>query len=242
MVYISQNEKSIIFSSKDNAFTKSYNLSSILTKEKDFKVINISYDGLSTIDNYTKLKPDILLLDLARPKCNGIEVLNSINVHTKYSNMIILSDSDELFTKICNTSKFDWRFSKTVSQPKLFETIRTIKESNTEIEKKLDYIFSEFLFDLKDKTELMKSAILIKYKYPNLKMDDLMKKVVEENPAKVKNTSSAYLIINRCYNKVLKRHNSLDDFSKIFLPAFKYNPTLSNFISQMAYYLKSTYK
>ena len=227
----------------DNVAYTQY-LSSILTKEKDFKVINISYDGLSTIDNYTKLKPDILLLDLAMPKCNGIEVLNSINVHTKYSNIIILSDSDELFTKICNTSKFDWRFSKTVSQPKLFETIRTIKESNTEveIEKKLDYIFSEFLFDLKDKTELMKSAILIEYKYPNLKMDDLMKKVVEENPTKVKNTSSAYLIINRCYNKVLKRHDSLDDFCKIFLPAFKYNPTLSNFISQMAYYLKKTYK
>ena len=65
---------------------------------------------------------------------------------------------------------------------------------------------------------------------------------VGENPTKVKNTSSAYLIINRCYNKVLKRHDSLDDFSKIFLPAFKYNPTLSNFISQIAYYLKRTYK
>ena len=39
----------------DNVAYTQY-LSSILTKEKDFKVINISYDGLSTIDNYTKLK------------------------------------------------------------------------------------------------------------------------------------------------------------------------------------------
>lgn len=227
----------------DNVAFTQY-LSSILTKEKDFKVINISYDGLNAIENYTKLKPDVLLLDLAMPGCNGIEVLNSIDVHTKYSNVIILSDSDELFTKIYNASKFNWRFSKTVSQPKLFETIRMIKENNTanEIDEKLDYIFSEFLFDIKDNTELMKSAILIKYDNPHLNMDELMKKVVEINPTKVKNTKSAYLIINRCYNTALERHSSLDDFSKILLPAFKYNPTLRNFINQMAYYLERNYK
>ncbi len=108
--------------------------------------------------------------------------------------------------------------------------------------KKIDYIFMNFLFDLKDNTELLKSAILIKYEKPHLKMDEIMKKVVEMNPTKVKNTKSAYLNINRSYTTALKRHTNLDEFTKILPPAFKYNPTTKNFINGIAKYLVKEYK
>lgn len=51
----------------DNIHYTEY-LSSMLTKEKDIEVINISYDGFSAIDNYNNLKPDVLILDLDMPR------------------------------------------------------------------------------------------------------------------------------------------------------------------------------
>ena len=51
----------------DNIHYTEY-LSSMLTKEKDIEVINISYDGFSVIDNYNNLKPDVLILDLDMPR------------------------------------------------------------------------------------------------------------------------------------------------------------------------------
>ena len=48
----------------------------LLTKEENFKVINISTDGIEALQSYKRLNPDVLLLDLDMPKLNGLELLN----------------------------------------------------------------------------------------------------------------------------------------------------------------------
>ena len=178
------------------------------------------------------------------PGCTGIEVLDSINIHTKYNNVIILSDSEELHSKIYDTSKFDWKFSKTVSQPKLFETIRMIKENNTanEIDDDLNFLFDKFLFDFTDNTELVKEAIITAYENPNLQLEEIVKKMVDTDPKRLKNCNTVYQSINRCVNNAIKRHNDLSEFDGILPSVFKYNPKPKNFINGMAKYFEKHYK
>ena len=49
-------------------------IANFLTQDKDIKIINISSTGEETINSYTALSPDILILDLNLPNKNGAEV------------------------------------------------------------------------------------------------------------------------------------------------------------------------
>lgn len=63
----------------------------LINAHKNLKVIGEASDGISTIKQYRKLKPNILLLDLAMPKMNGFAVINKIKKRYAKSKIIILS-------------------------------------------------------------------------------------------------------------------------------------------------------
>ena len=47
----------------------------ILETEEDFKVVGEASDGDEALDCVRKLSPDVLLLDLAMPRTDGLQVL-----------------------------------------------------------------------------------------------------------------------------------------------------------------------
>ncbi|MBE5813122.1 MAG: response regulator [Clostridiales bacterium] len=53
-------------------------LASYLNQDPDIKVVNISADGEKGKNNYLKLKPDVLILDLELPSMNGAEILDCL--------------------------------------------------------------------------------------------------------------------------------------------------------------------
>ncbi len=218
-------------------------LSRMLTKDKDVEIINISYDGLSAIDNYNNLKPDVLILDLDMPGCSGIEVLKKINSYTKNNNIIVVSGSENWRNKLHDSTKFDWSYQKTVSPSELLATIKMIADSNKRylIEEDLDNILKNFLFDATDNTELIKTAVLIVYESPKLDWDNIIKEVAAKS--NIKNSRSAYQSIYRTVKKATNRHeNNFNDFEDILTPSFSYNPSAKNFVVSIARYLKKTYK
>ena len=114
-------------------------LATYLNQDPDIKVINISADGKQGKNNYFKLKPDILILDLELPSMNGIEILDCICKSPEDAkrglNVIALS---EYFYKY--KPNYTMKLHSCISKPyELYQIRDRIKEVYEE------YIFENFL-------------------------------------------------------------------------------------------------
>lgn len=63
-------------------------LNFMLREEKEFEIVGMARDGEEAIELSGKLKPDIVLMDLKMPNCNGISATKTIK--SKYPNIKIL--------------------------------------------------------------------------------------------------------------------------------------------------------
>ncbi len=72
-------------------------LNTILSNEKDLKVIGMAGDGQELLEKLEMKQPDVILLDLKMPILNGVQATRAIK--EKYPNMRILIlttyDADE---------------------------------------------------------------------------------------------------------------------------------------------------
>ena len=214
----------------DNVETTKH-LSYILSRESDFEVINVSHNGLDTIKYYKELQPDVLLLDLNMPSLSGLEVLDIIPEYDKSRNIIIISGSAYFRSKLCNIDKIKTIYQKPYDINCIKNTIREIKNINitNTIQLKLDNIFYELQFDPFSKgTKLLKSAILISYQYPYLKLDDIMEKVKIQNNEK--NAKTVHSIIDKQLDSLYSIKRNLDIFCKRFPYFYGFKPTTSRFI------------
>jgi DNA-binding NarL/FixJ family response regulator len=66
-------------------------LKALLRTESDFELVGESADGLDTIRQVERLKPDVLVLDLALPSLNGLEVTREVHRRLPRTRVIILS-------------------------------------------------------------------------------------------------------------------------------------------------------
>mgnify|MGYP002520830610 CR=1 FL=1 len=79
-----------------------------LTKDTSIDIVGCTINGLTTLERYLNLRPDILLLDLDLPTISGIEIINrlaSITEGKNLCNMIVLTGSEEFRNLITNTAK-----------------------------------------------------------------------------------------------------------------------------------------
>ena len=110
-------------------------LSRMLTKEKDIRVIRTCSNGLDTIMSYNSLRPTALILDLDLPGIDGFGVLENIKAK---NDIIIYSGSDIYYSQIGNVEKVFWVMKKTGNPETLVEAIRKINENkNADIYKEL---------------------------------------------------------------------------------------------------------
>ncbi len=65
-----------------------------LSGSSEISVIGCANDGLQTIEMTEKLNPDVLLLDIVMPICDGIEVIKQIKSTNKEVKILILTSSD----------------------------------------------------------------------------------------------------------------------------------------------------
>lgn len=108
----------------------------ILSKDKDIQIISSTLDGETTLKDYMKLKPDVLLLDLDLPKMNGIDIINNIcldETEKKKNNIIIISGNADLRYNLFNTSKIFRIMPKPVDFNDVISTIKEIATENNYI-------------------------------------------------------------------------------------------------------------
>jgi two-component system, NarL family, nitrate/nitrite response regulator NarL len=70
-------------------------LRKLLETEDDIKIVGEASNGNECIDVLTKLKPDILLLDLRMPHKDGLEVLKEVNFDSLTTRVIVLTAGED---------------------------------------------------------------------------------------------------------------------------------------------------
>jgi DNA-binding NarL/FixJ family response regulator len=81
----------------DFASWRSY-VASVLQERECFEVVGEAADGQEAIEKATELQPDLILMDIAMPKLNGIEAARCIRDRAANSKIVFISleISDEL--------------------------------------------------------------------------------------------------------------------------------------------------
>lgn len=63
----------------------------LLEKAGDMEVVAEAEDGLATVEQVTRLKPDVVLVDVAMPGLNGVEVARRLQEKNSGTRVVILS-------------------------------------------------------------------------------------------------------------------------------------------------------
>lgn len=66
-------------------------MASLLQSEGSFTLLAQASDGEQAVDLYERLQPDVLLLDLSMPNCDGIEATTRIHARHPRARIIIMS-------------------------------------------------------------------------------------------------------------------------------------------------------
>jgi two-component system, NarL family, response regulator YdfI len=74
----------------DFAAWRSY-VRSVLKERENFQVLGEAVDGQEAIEKATQLQPDLVVMDVAMPKMNGIEAAKHIRVSAPNAKILFLS-------------------------------------------------------------------------------------------------------------------------------------------------------
>jgi DNA-binding NarL/FixJ family response regulator len=80
-------------------------LAALLSARPEFEVVGEAVDGAEAVEQARALQPDVILMDLTMPRCNGLEATRIIKQQLPQVHILILTVSDDnqdLFTAIKN--------------------------------------------------------------------------------------------------------------------------------------------
>jgi DNA-binding NarL/FixJ family response regulator len=70
-------------------------LKALLSAEPDIEVVGEAEDGLVCLEKVTELDPDIVLMDINMPRCNGLSCLEQIQERAPGTRVLILTMHDD---------------------------------------------------------------------------------------------------------------------------------------------------
>lgn len=193
-----------------------------LTNDKSIEVVSSTTDGETTLDEYLKHKPDLLLLDLDMPKINGLEIINKLSYDTTEKskcNIIVISGSTEMRFQLLNTAKVYRIIPKPTSPQHVLDVIKEFDKENTISEVLSTKKISDLLIDLNIQPysknyDYLIDSILIAYKKPfvlrNIKL--LYEEIGRKN--NVSPTQVKWIIRNSI--NVMNKYITQDMLSSIF--------------------------
>ena len=70
-------------------------MADILNSQPDFSVVGEARDGLEAIEKAKELRPDLILMDIGMPRCDGLEATKRIKAEMPYVVIVMLTMCDE---------------------------------------------------------------------------------------------------------------------------------------------------
>ena len=70
-------------------------LAQLLAGQPDFEIAGEAADGLEAVELARRLKPDLVLMDINMPRCNGFEATRRIKAQTPEVQVVMLTVSDD---------------------------------------------------------------------------------------------------------------------------------------------------
>ena len=71
----------------------------LLEKSSEIEVVGEAQDGLTALEMTEKLKPDVLVMDIAMPRLNGIQALERIGVSARTQVVVLSMYSNEILVR-----------------------------------------------------------------------------------------------------------------------------------------------
>jgi len=139
---MSQDKIRIVIADDHRLFTEGLHL--ILKREERMEVVGDAENGIRAVDMVNRYKPDILLLDIAMPKMDGIEVLPIVREKSPGTRPLMLTASrDE--EDVINALKGGARgyLTKTAGSRDLIKAIKAVHGGEMWLDRKLITRFFE---------------------------------------------------------------------------------------------------
>ncbi|MDQ2087628.1 response regulator transcription factor [Herbivorax sp. ANBcel31] len=116
----------------------------IIEQDKEIKIVGLATNGNKAIELSKKLKPDIILMDINMPLCNGIEatkLIKSSNKNIKIIMLTVFEDSTSIHDSLKNGA--DGYILKDISNEDIIGVIKnTVKGFNIMPNEVFNNIFS----------------------------------------------------------------------------------------------------
>jgi len=113
-------------------------LVSLLSTQKDFVIVGEASNGLEAIDKAKEFMPDIILMDIWMPKCNGLDATKRIKEEMPYVKIVMLTVSDDDYTLFeAIKAGAQGYLLKNLEPQELFELIRGVIRGEAPISRSL---------------------------------------------------------------------------------------------------------
>ena len=104
----------------------------ILAERKDWEVVGEAGDGLELLHLLSRLKPDMILLDISMPNLRGIEAIHEIrSAHPQVKVLILTMHKDREFLYRAMSAGADGYLLKEDAEAELFSAIDAIRRKKT---------------------------------------------------------------------------------------------------------------
>jgi len=101
----------------------------ILAKDPKLNVVGEAGDGLEALEEIRAVSPDLILMDLAMPRLNGLEATRTIKAEHPASRVVILTQHQEpAYQRAAAECGADAFLTKTTRLTDLLTTIRQLTE------------------------------------------------------------------------------------------------------------------
>jgi DNA-binding NarL/FixJ family response regulator len=109
-------------------------LAALLDLEDDLTIVGQANNGQEAIDQASQLQPDIILMDLRMPICNGIEATKAIRDRYPWIRILVLTtfDEDEDIWHALQAGALGYLLKSTPA-PQLASAIRTLHQGHSQL-------------------------------------------------------------------------------------------------------------
>lgn len=118
----------------------------LLNAEPDFEVVGEARDGLQVIEMVSRLKPDVVLMDLQMPNLDGVAAIRRIRANDEHIKIIILTtyDTDEYILEGIRAGAKGYLL-KDVPKEELCRSIRLVNQGHSLMQPSLTARFFNLL-------------------------------------------------------------------------------------------------